>query len=47
MQDLWNVFTQSGKIEDYLKYKEAEQQEGTNANDGERFNYQRTDDRRE
>lgn len=44
--DLWNAFAQSGKINDYLKYKKQEQEQNC-ANNNQGFNNQRADDRRE
>lgn len=43
MDELWNVFTQSGSVDDYLKYKENE----NNANNNEGFDNKGTDNRGE
>lgn len=47
MDDLWQQFIQSGSVADYLKYKENQTQELTNANDRQGLDYQGTDYRRE
>lgn len=50
MNDLWQQFTLSGRVDDYLKYKENQQIEGlniNNENNNQGINYQRADDRRE
>lgn len=51
--DLWNKFKSTGSVFDYLNYKQNEYEneysriEITNANNGQGFNNQGTDDRRE
>lgn len=48
--DLWQNFTQTGSVNDYLKYKENQKNEElqiTNANNNQGLNYQGTNDRRE
>jgi hypothetical protein len=47
MNELWNFFALSGKIDDYLKYRESEKQEEENADNGEGPDYQGTDSRGE
>ena len=49
MNELWNIFTQSGKVEDYLIYKQKEDktQEVPNADNGQRLDNKGTDDRGE
>ncbi len=46
MDELWNSFTQSGKVEDYLKYRE-QNRETKNANENEGLDNKRTDYRGE
>ncbi len=43
MDDLWQQFIQTGSVADYLKYKENQTQELTNANDRQGLDNQRTD----
>ena len=45
MDELWNEFTQTGKVEDYLKYKNS--QEISNANENQGLDNKGTTDRRE
>lgn len=50
VNDLWNVFATTGKVEDYLKYKQNEQKGNAEKNNEafyQRVDYPRTDDRRE
>ena len=42
MDELWNKFTQSGSVEDYLKYRESK-----DADNSQRLDNKRTDDRGE
>ena len=46
MDELWNIFTQSGKIEDYLNYRK-QTEEKDNADEDKGLNYQGTDYRGE
>ena len=45
MDELWNAFSQTGKVEDYLKYKNK--QEITDANENQGLDNKGTTDRRE
>ncbi len=50
MDDLWNVFASTGRVEDYLRYKENEckgKVENTNEAFNQGVNHQGTDNRRE
>ncbi len=47
MNELWNVFAQSGRVEDYLKYKEKETQELKDANYCQGLDNKGTDNRGE
>lgn len=47
MNELWNFFALSGKIEDYLKYKENEKQEEAYADNHQGLGNPGADGRRE
>ena len=47
MDDWWKQFTQTGSVADYLKYRENQKQELTNADNRQGLNHQGTDRRGE
>jgi hypothetical protein len=50
MDDLWQQFTQTGKVDDYLKYKQNEEKESinlTNAVNNQGLDNKGTNNRRE